>query len=143
MATQYTAGLTTGQVLTAATMNSIGAAWETWTPTISAQAGTITSGTTTQARYARIQKLVFVQFNYTITTVGTAVNSNLQFTLPITQLAAYPAGQVLGFGREYVTAGFMLQAFYIPTLCRVTNYAGSGWMQSGQSATISLVYEAA
>jgi len=36
MATQYTAGLTAGQVLTAATMNQIGAAWETWTPALTA-----------------------------------------------------------------------------------------------------------
>lgn len=33
MATQWTAGTTSGQVLTAATLNTIGAAWETWTPT--------------------------------------------------------------------------------------------------------------
>jgi hypothetical protein len=32
MATQWTAGTTSGQVLTAATLNTIGAAWETWTP---------------------------------------------------------------------------------------------------------------
>ena len=32
MATQWTAGTTSGQVLTAATLNTIGAAWESWTP---------------------------------------------------------------------------------------------------------------
>ena len=32
MATQWTAGTTAGQILTAATLNTIGAAWETWTP---------------------------------------------------------------------------------------------------------------
>ena len=31
MATQWTAGTTSGQVLTAATLNTIGAVWETWT----------------------------------------------------------------------------------------------------------------
>ena len=33
MATQWTAGTTSGQVLTATKLNTIGAAWETWTPT--------------------------------------------------------------------------------------------------------------
>ena len=59
MATQYTAGLTTGQVLTAATMNSIGAAMETWTPTFFSGTG---QATTSKANgfYFRINKIAFV-----------------------------------------------------------------------------------
>ena len=59
MATQYTAGLTTGEVLTAATMNSIGAAWETWTPTLFSGAGQATTSTAT-GRYSLINKLATI-----------------------------------------------------------------------------------
>lgn len=53
MATQYTAGLTAGQVLTAATMNQIGAAAETYAPTV----GNLAVLNTTAA-YIRINNLV-------------------------------------------------------------------------------------
>jgi hypothetical protein len=59
MATQYTAGLTTGEVLTAATMNSIGAAMETWTPTIFSGAGQATTSVA-NGFYFRINKMAFV-----------------------------------------------------------------------------------
>ena len=56
MATQYTAGLVQGQKNTAAIMNSIGAAFETYTPTWTG----ITVGNATQSfRYGRINKLVY------------------------------------------------------------------------------------
>lgn len=71
MATQYTAGLTSGQVLTAATMNSIGAAWESYTPTWKGGATTITN-TITYAKYCRIQKLVIVSVALTATGAGAA-----------------------------------------------------------------------
>jgi len=64
MATQWTAGTTSGQVLTAATLNTIGAATETFTPTIVGNGGgsvTINNGTLT-GNYFRIQKLVIVSY---------------------------------------------------------------------------------
>jgi len=59
MATQYTAGLSAGQVLTAATMNSIGAAWESYTPawTASTTNPTLNNGAIS-GKYTQIQKLV-------------------------------------------------------------------------------------
>ena len=143
MATQYTAGLTTGQVLTAATMNSIGAVWETWTPTVTATAGTITTGTIVQARYARIQKLVFVELNYSVTTAGTAAGASLEITLPVAPLGSYALGQAIGGGREYITSGFVLQAMWITPRCRISDYAGAGWIQNSRGASIMLSYEAA
>jgi len=71
MATQYTAGLAAGQVLTAATMNQIGAAWETYTPTVRGGATTLT-GTVLYARWARIQKTVWVQVAFQSTGAGAA-----------------------------------------------------------------------
>jgi len=80
MATQYTAGLTTGQVLTAATMNSIGAAWESYTPTWKGGATTITK-TINYAKYCQINKLVIVQISLTATGAG-AANGRITCTYP-------------------------------------------------------------
>jgi len=144
MATQYTAGLTTGQVLTAAIMNQIGATWETWTPTVTANAGTITSGTVSLARYARIQNLVFVQFGYSVSNVGTATGAGLVTTLPITPSTAIINGSVLGCGREYVSVGFMLQAAKTSaTQVTMYDYLGSGWLLSNRGGLVNMCYEAA
>jgi hypothetical protein len=71
MATQYTAGLAQGQKLTAAIMNQIGAAWESYTPTWKQGATTI-SATISYARYAQIQKIVIVQLTLAATSAGSA-----------------------------------------------------------------------
>jgi hypothetical protein len=101
MATQYTAGLSAGQILTAATMNQIGAEWETWTPALTAATTNPTLGTggTTNGRYGRIQKVViglgFIQFG----TAGTAAGSGLYYvSLPVT---AQAAGRVIGDFQVY------------------------------------------
>lgn len=81
MATQWTAGTTSGQVLTAATLNTIGAAWVDYTPTLT-QSATVTK-TINHARYCQIQKTVFVQIFMTVTGAGTAsqiVTVGLPFT---------------------------------------------------------------
>ena len=93
MATQYTAGLAQGQVLTADIMNQIGAAWETWTPTVT-QTGNVTV-TINYAKYTRIQKLVVAQFYLTVTGTGTA-GSAVSVSLPITNYAA--SSQMVGGG---------------------------------------------
>jgi len=71
MATQYTAGLSAGQVLTAATMNQLGAAWESYTPTVKGGATTLT-GIVLYAKWARIQKTVWVQVAFQSTSAGAA-----------------------------------------------------------------------
>lgn len=82
MATQYTAGLSAGQVLTAATMNSIGAAWEDWTPQLW-QGANVTS-TKTYAKYTRINKLVIAVCDITATAAGVATNAIEVRSLPVT-----------------------------------------------------------
>lgn len=69
MATQYTAGLTSGQVLTAAIMNQIGATWVDYTPTL-VQGVTVTK-TVAQARYCQIQKTIIGQLVINVTSAGT------------------------------------------------------------------------
>lgn len=85
MATQYTAGLTTGQVLTAATMNSIGAAWESFTPSWSSS-GTqpaIGNGSLT-GKYCQIQKLVVAQIRLQIGSTTTIGSGTYRFNYPVT-----------------------------------------------------------
>ena len=102
MATQYTGGLVTGQVLTAATMNSIGATWETWTPTLTPQIGAYTTATVDTARYGRIGKLVYCQIVFTINNIGTGVGT-ANFTLPIT--GTTPSFLAMGSYREIGSTG--------------------------------------
>ena len=93
MATQYTAGLTSGQVLTAATMNSIGAEGENYTPVVK-QSNTVTA-TVIRGRYQQIGKLVHVYFKISVTgtgTAGQAVNVSLPITSATTDIACGSGG---------------------------------------------------
>ena len=80
MATQWTAGTTSGQVLTAATLNTIGAVWETYTPSLSAW--TLGNGTLT-GRYTRINKFVNVEITFTRGSTSTTTALGPVFGLPI------------------------------------------------------------
>jgi len=91
MATQYTAGLSAGQILTAATMNQIGAAWETWTPALTASTTnpTLGTGSVTSGRYGRIQKTVFGNCRVQFGTSGTNAGVGFYFvSLPVTAQAS-------------------------------------------------------
>jgi hypothetical protein len=142
MATQYTGGLTTGEVLTAATMNSIGATWETWTPTLTPQTGAYTTATVNTARYGRIGKLVYCQIVFTITSIGTGAG-NAQFTLPITATTA--SFQAMGPYREIGSTGFsgiVSQESTTLGAMRLYNNASS-LTGSGNKFAGSFFYEAA
>ena len=142
MATQYTGGTVAGQILTAATMNSIGAAWEPWTPTITATVGTFTSTTVTFARYSQVQKLITCQFKVNIVTVGTA-SGLLVMTLPKTMVASFTAGGTLGTYREVSVGGggFMI-ALDATTVAPITP-GETGGIGAGKSFVGTFTYEAA
>lgn len=86
MATQYTAGLSSGQVLTAATMNSIGAAWESWTPALTASTTnpTLGSGSFAGGKYTRINKLVIATFTIRFGTSPNAGSGTYRVSVPVT-----------------------------------------------------------
>lgn len=87
MAAQYTAGLSVGQVLTAATMNSIGAAWETYTPVWTANTTNPVLGNgTISGRYCRIQKLAIVEIRLFIGSTTTFGVGAYRLSLPLTPL---------------------------------------------------------
>jgi hypothetical protein len=119
MATQWTAGTTSGQVLTAATLNTIGAAWVDYTPTLT-QSATVTK-TVVQARYCQFQKTVIGQVLMNVTSAGTAGNAVL-IGLP---LSARAVNGMSAFGYIYdastnvmynltgvVSTGTTLQFYY-------------------------------
>lgn len=105
MATQWTAGTTSGQVLTAATLNTIGATSETFTPTIVGNtSGSVTIGNgTLTGTYIRLQKLVVVTYLLTwgSTTTSTTVGLWL-FSVPLgNALRGNAAGRILDAGSTY------------------------------------------
>lgn len=70
MATQWTAqGISSGAVLPAATLQSIGAAWVDYTPTLTQ--GVAVTKTINSARYCQFQKTVLVTVKMTATGAGT------------------------------------------------------------------------
>ena len=74
MATQWTAqGISAGAVLPAATLQSIGAAWVDYTPTLT-QGVTVTK-TVVQARYCQFQKTIIGQVLLNVTSAGTAATA--------------------------------------------------------------------
>ena len=99
MATQWTAGTTSGQALTAATLNTIGAAWETWTPALTASVANPNLGTTgsSTGRYARINKTIFGNAVFTFNGAGIAAGTGFYFcSLPFTaQGAGLTAGSLI------------------------------------------------
>jgi hypothetical protein len=95
MATQWTAGTTSGQVLTAATLNTIGAAWVSYTPTLT-QGVTVTK-TIAYAKYCQIQKLCIVNLDLNVTSAGTGASA-IAIGLPLTTSATT---QQIGSGFVY------------------------------------------
>jgi hypothetical protein len=96
MATQWTAqGITSGAVLPAATLQSIGAPWVDYTPTLT-QGVTVTK-TITVARYCQLQKTIIVQIALGCTSSGTS-GSQVRVGLPIAGTNDRPVGSFLFFG---------------------------------------------
>jgi len=84
MATQYTAGLSAGEVLTAATMNSIGAVWESYTPTWTGSTSNPSVGAGfIEGRYCRIQTLIIVSGHIIPGAGWSAGSGTYRVSLPI------------------------------------------------------------
>ncbi len=94
MATQWTAGTTSGQVLTAATLNTIGAAWVDYTPTLTQ--GVAVTKTISYARYCQFQKTVIVQVLLIATSAGTAA-AEVAIGLPLTATGSLNRANGTGF----------------------------------------------
>lgn len=114
-------------------------AWTAYTPTVTSATGTITAYTAT-GRYYQIGKLVFVEFNVTITTVGTAAG-NATITLPVTPNASF----------NYALCGTELTGPYSTNawiaagsgVCKANYYDATTMFASGRHFFCTGVYEAA
>ena len=142
MATQWTAGTTSGQVLTAATLNTIGAAWETWTPVLTGSTTNPNLGSTGTAtgRYARVNKIVIAQAQFVFNGAGIAAGSGFyKCSLPITAQAANPAnGTALAF--DVSSFATTANVTYLDTTSLVVGVGsgGGGFAASIGSATYVL-----
>ena len=113
MATQWTAGTTSGQVLNASTLNTIGAAWVDYTPTLTASTTNPTLGTGSSAtgRYGQINKIICGQGQINFGTAGVVAGSGFYFvSLPIT---AQSSGKVIGQFQFYDSSAL---AVYLGTV---------------------------
>jgi hypothetical protein len=114
-------------------------AWTSYTPTVTAQAGSYTTVSAT-GRYIRIGKLCIVNTSVTITNNGTA---SLQ-TFVTAPFSASSAQIYSGCGRENVVQGFMLQSRITSNdIIRIGNYDGAYAGANGYVLDTTTVYEVA
>jgi hypothetical protein len=119
MATQWTAGTTSGQVLTAATLNTIGAAAESYTPALTAVTTNPTLGTGSfqGGSYQLLQKRAFVEGAIYFGSSGAAAGTG-SYRISVPSAVSIKSNNApIGFGLFYdSSAGFIfypMQAFYV------------------------------
>lgn len=118
-------------------------AWTTYTPTVSAQSGTITTASAT-GRYQRLSgNAVIVEIDITITTAGTGALSLLA-TLPV-NAAAF---NYTGSSYEYALTGKNGASLIIPAAfgagtVSARDATGTTYIASGNAVVITIIYEAA
>ena len=101
MATQWTAGLTDNTVLPASTLNTIGAAWETWTPAwTGATTNPVLGNGTVSGKYTQINRLIIAQVSYYMGSTTTFGSGIWRFGVPVTA-ASHTAYANIGYGRCY------------------------------------------
>lgn len=108
----------------------------TWTPTVSAASGTLTTTAVNSANFLKVGKLVFFSAQVTLTNHGTGGGA-LQITLPTT------AGYLGTFaGRENALTGHQLQGsvFTASNLLTIFKYDGSSLIATGAQVRISGFY---
>jgi len=113
----------------------------TWTPTIGAGAGTITTSSFANARYTKIGNIVEATVAITITTVGTAA-SFCSVTLPFVGTNFF---QLVGYGMETNVNGAMLKGL-LPTssaTMQITQYTNASPFALGNGSIfiMNVVYQ--
>jgi hypothetical protein len=111
---------TAGQVLTAAQMNGIGER-TAFTPTVSSVTGAIFVAGALDCSYMRVQKAVIVEFDITITSIGTAGGAIL-FTLPINANSSLMG---TGVGRESGVTAAPLFIWHTTTQAQIQKFDGT------------------
>jgi hypothetical protein len=128
-------------VLTAAQLNGIGEAWTSYTPVIKGGATTVTA-TLNYAKYAQVNKVVFVRVEATITSAG-AANGDITVTLPVQPTGTLSSSSVFGtfFILKSAVAFYQGAAILYGTspsiLCSGTSFNTGGFM-GGTGPAITL-----
>lgn len=121
------------------TIGNYNRTWTSWTPTITAGSGSITTSSTTYAKYYQIGKLVLLKFSISITNNGTGAG-DVRLTLPVNAISGDLS---VGAGRN-TNNGNMLQIRCTSTTgLTINKYDNTYPVASGQDLVGSLVYEAA
>jgi len=117
------------------------AAWSTYTPTINSTGGTFTTVSAT-GRYLQIGKLIHLNIEVTITTVGTATGQ-VQATLPFNPKNSQ--GAYILAGRERVVTGKMLYGSIASSTnkCSMTFYDNTSAIAATAVLVCTGIYEAA
>lgn len=118
--------------------------WSTYTPTVTAFSGTLTTVANQAGRYQQVGKAVHLVVRCSITTNGTGAGGII-FTLPVTAATVSPAVVWHGAGREDGLSGSMLQASIgsAGTTMGVLTYNNAYPGGSGAIIEVSITYEAA
>ncbi len=116
--------------------------WVSYTPTITATSGSITTTGTCTGRYKRIGKMVFVKVSCAITTNGTGAGK-VQITLPA--IGNVSNGPYLGCGRENGLTGKSLVAQFLNGTqnVQVANYDDTYPGANGAVIAVEGFYEVA
>jgi hypothetical protein len=130
-----TNGSITGGTYNGVTLDNL--AWTTYTPTITAGSGTITTKSAT-GRYKQIGKTVFVQLSITITTNGSGA-TYVNATTPVTGAAF----NYIIAGREVNVTGSILQGIVQPGNILIFTYNNLYPAADGYNLILSGIYEAA
>jgi hypothetical protein len=114
--------------------------WQTYTPTVTAGSGTITTASAT-GRYLKRGRRVDVQIRVTITTNGTGATS-VNATLPFSSANVTGIGRTLA-GREETSTGHMLQGFISPnsTVVQIRSYDNTYPGATGRTLHVNGTYE--
>jgi len=146
---------TNGQVLTADSAEATGLKWAaaaspsyTWTsytPTVTASSGTITS-TTAAGQYLQIGKMMTVIVDVNITNAGTG-SANLRVTVPVNIVNGNVTGRYPGYGTETAATGKSLQvacdAVAANTYFSMRFYDFTTCIATGNRIQATFIYEVA
>jgi len=126
------------------------AAWLNYTPTVTAQTGTITTLSVATGYYYTIGKTVFANIYINITDRGTGAGY-MKFTLPLpTRPSSNGFPKFLGTGRENAINGSAIQVFTHPlagtfdaNVAQACFYNDTTIIANGYQSAFSLMYETA
>lgn len=157
----YVPNFSAGDVLTAANMNSIGDAWQTWTVAWSTSTGATPTAATITGYYQQINKTIHGRIKVALT--GTVISGGYwRFSLPVTARSTYDQNDPIGtaimqdlnvvtYTGVTVIDSTTLLAVYYNTIDTVNNYGYGAYLDkavpftfaNGDLVRISFTYEAA